>query len=342
MDAELKQELVDISRRLARGASKGGRYNKHDTARLRFIRDKALMGIRLGILVPDSDLSMLRLEPQEQLRQRGGADWAAMETWAERHGKDPRSKRSDGSLDETQQMTLLRWVARNTARFYEPVGVRRGAPAEYTLDFGAYSGYSIRTLIRHANSASARAHLLPNPSSGTPKPGPYIVWLASTAFQWQFPRHLKLFFALRGLDFAGCRVCDGDHWRYCTIYTIILIDKTIAPEHVVSSEYSTYLYKYMSHPPTHIDFVKRGPTTTCLGLLAYCCATASHMVAIVSVSRSVLKCAGCSGVRVARQAPIVRDSRSVSISSLTSGHDTCIVRTSREQRSTETSMPSER
>ena len=69
MDAELKQVLVDISRRQARGASKGGWYNKHDTARLRFIRDKALMGIRLGILVPDSDLSMLRLEPQEQLRQ---------------------------------------------------------------------------------------------------------------------------------------------------------------------------------------------------------------------------------------------------------------------------------
>ena len=66
MDAELKQVLVDISRRQARGASKGGWYNKHDTARLRFIRDKALMGIRLGILVPEADLSMLRLAPQER------------------------------------------------------------------------------------------------------------------------------------------------------------------------------------------------------------------------------------------------------------------------------------
>jgi hypothetical protein len=69
-DAEMRQILVDMSRRQAGGASKGGRYNKHDTARLRFIRDKALMGLRLGILVPDADLRMLRLEPQEQLRQR--------------------------------------------------------------------------------------------------------------------------------------------------------------------------------------------------------------------------------------------------------------------------------
>ena len=55
-DAEMRQMLVDMSRRQAGGASKGGRYNKHDTARLRFIRDKALMGLRLGILVPDADL----------------------------------------------------------------------------------------------------------------------------------------------------------------------------------------------------------------------------------------------------------------------------------------------
>ena len=33
-DAELRQCLVDIARRQAGGASKGGRYNKHDTARL--------------------------------------------------------------------------------------------------------------------------------------------------------------------------------------------------------------------------------------------------------------------------------------------------------------------
>jgi hypothetical protein len=43
-DAELRQLLVDISRRSAGGGQKSGRYNKHDTARLRFTRDKALKG----------------------------------------------------------------------------------------------------------------------------------------------------------------------------------------------------------------------------------------------------------------------------------------------------------
>ena len=49
---------------------------------------------------------MLRLEPQEQLRKRGGADWLAMEEWAERHGKDPRSQRNrkDGSFDEAYRI----------------------------------------------------------------------------------------------------------------------------------------------------------------------------------------------------------------------------------------------
>ena len=85
-DAELRQMLVELSRRSAGGAKKSGRYNLHDTALLRSIRDTALQGIRLGILVQDADLRMLRLEPQEQLRRRGGPDWVAMEAWAKRHG----------------------------------------------------------------------------------------------------------------------------------------------------------------------------------------------------------------------------------------------------------------
>ena len=206
MDSEMRQILVDISRRQAGGASKGGRYNKHATARLRFVRDKVLMGLRLGILVPDADLRMLRLEPQEQLRQRGGADWLAMEAWAERHGRDPRSQKKDGSLDEAAQQTLLNWVVRNAARFHMPIGVRRGRNAPYLLDFGAYQGYSLLKLIAHANKGGG--HLLSNPSEATPPPGQYVLWLASTEFEWQFPRHLKLFFALRALDYQSCRVCD--------------------------------------------------------------------------------------------------------------------------------------
>jgi hypothetical protein len=177
-DAEMRQMLVDMSRRQAGGASKGGRYNKHDTARLRFIRDKALMGVRLGILVPESDMRMLRLEPQEQLRQRGGADWLAMEAWAEKHGRDPRSQKKDGSLDEAAQQTLLRWVVRNAARFHMPAGARRGRTAAYVLDFGAYQGYSLLKLIAHANKGGG--HLLSNPDETTPPPGQYVLWLAST------------------------------------------------------------------------------------------------------------------------------------------------------------------
>ena len=35
------------------------------------------MGLRLGMLIPEAYLTMLRLPPQETLRQRGGTDWAA-------------------------------------------------------------------------------------------------------------------------------------------------------------------------------------------------------------------------------------------------------------------------
>ena len=133
VDAEMRQLLVAIGQRQAGGGSKGGRYNKHDTARARFIKNKALVGLRLGILVPENDLRMLRLPPQGELRTAGGADWAAMETWAERHGRDPPSQRKDGALDEMEQLTLLNWVQRNSARFIEPNGAARGAPATFIL-----------------------------------------------------------------------------------------------------------------------------------------------------------------------------------------------------------------
>jgi hypothetical protein len=55
------------SRRQANGRSVGGRYNKHDTARLRFIKDVSLRGPQFGKLVPEDDLRMLRLAPQNEL-----------------------------------------------------------------------------------------------------------------------------------------------------------------------------------------------------------------------------------------------------------------------------------
>ena len=69
-DAELRQSLVDIARPQAGGASKGGQYNKHDTARLRFIRDTALKGLRLGMLVPEEDFRMIRLPPMKRRSSR--------------------------------------------------------------------------------------------------------------------------------------------------------------------------------------------------------------------------------------------------------------------------------
>ena len=113
-DAELRQSLVDIARRQAGGASKGGRYNKHDTARLRFIRDTALKGLRLGMLVPEEDFRMIRLPPMKELETNGSAvDKAAMAAWAERHGQRGGSKKSTlDSLNEHEQQTLLCWVER--------------------------------------------------------------------------------------------------------------------------------------------------------------------------------------------------------------------------------------
>ena len=73
--------LTTIAKRSAGGRAVSGRYNKHDTARLRFIRSIALPGIRFGKLVPDDDMRMLRLGPKNSLH---GADLASMEEWSQR------------------------------------------------------------------------------------------------------------------------------------------------------------------------------------------------------------------------------------------------------------------
>ena len=105
-----------------------GRYNKHDTARLRFIRSIALPGIRFGQLVPDDDMRMLRLGPMNVLH---GVDLASMDEWAQRHGRDPRSKKKDGWLDETEQATLFRWLSSNEKHLVVSNAARRGAPRAF-------------------------------------------------------------------------------------------------------------------------------------------------------------------------------------------------------------------
>ena len=134
-----------------------GRYNKHDTARLRFIRSIALPGIRFGQLVPDDDMRMLRLGPMNVLH---GVDLASMDEWAQRHGRDPRSKKKDGWLDETEQATLFRWLSSNEKHLVVSNSARRGAPRAFQLDFGAYEGHRLEQLVRHSIQSGGRTHLL--------------------------------------------------------------------------------------------------------------------------------------------------------------------------------------
>ena len=123
--AELLQVMNDVRKR-----NRGGRHDKHDTARLRYIKDIALRGLRFGKMVPPVDVNMIRLPPKAELR---GADLAAMDAWAKRHAPDPRSANQGVNADitEEQQSTLLRWAARHAADFVAPLDARRGRPAAY-------------------------------------------------------------------------------------------------------------------------------------------------------------------------------------------------------------------
>ena len=98
--AELLQVLADVRKR-----NKGGRNDKHDTARVRFIKDFALRGLRFGKLVPTADLDMIRLEPKAQL---SGPKLASMDAWAKRHAPDPRSANQGVAIDLTvEQLATL-------------------------------------------------------------------------------------------------------------------------------------------------------------------------------------------------------------------------------------------
>ena len=200
--AELLQMLRDLSRRQANGRSVGGRYNKHDTARLRFIKDVALRGLRFGKLVPEDDLRMLRLAPQNELV---GPDKVAMDAWAQKHGRDPRSQRPDGEFTEAQQTTLLAWAARNAADFVAPISARRGASKAYVLHFGKYKGFRLGQLV-HASHSGSKKSLLPHASNSVPEPGDYVEWLTSSKFGWRFPYHVHLFCALKALEQAAAWV----------------------------------------------------------------------------------------------------------------------------------------
>ena len=194
--SELLQMLRDLGRRQANGRSVGGRYNKHDTARLRFIKDIALRALRFGKLVLADDLRMLRLPPQNELV---GPDRVAMDAWAQMHGRDPRSQQPGEAMTEQQQTTLLAWAARNAADFAAPIEARRGASKAYVLHFGVYKGFRLGQLVT-ASHAGSNNSLLPRASSRVPDPGDYLEWVTSSEFGWRFPYHVHLFCALKALE----------------------------------------------------------------------------------------------------------------------------------------------
>lgn len=178
-DAEMRQILLLLRQRSAGGADKPGRYNLHDTARLRFIRDKVLVGLRFGKLCPDDDLRMLRLPAKQMLR---GADLTAMDRWSDLHGRDPRKKGGPGGMDEQEQLTLLAWVSRNSARFSEPEDARRGRAENFVIDFGLYQ----RCKLVDIAACASRDERMPGVSKDAVPPSAYLLWLASDGFNWQF------------------------------------------------------------------------------------------------------------------------------------------------------------
>ena len=194
---------------LCQKRNRGGRYNKHDTARPRYIKGTGLRWLRFGKLVPDNDMHMMRFEPQSELH---GADLAAMDSWSKKHAPDPRSSAQGASAEmtEEQQTTLLRWAARRSDEFAAPLSARRGAPASYVLHFGAYKGQTLAALVKASRVGGRKSLLdslpLSSRASETPEPGDYLLWMASPTFTWSFPYHLDLYFALRQLDVDSCCV----------------------------------------------------------------------------------------------------------------------------------------
>ena len=154
---ELQQILHEVHQRYA---GRRGRYNKHDTARLRFIKDTAFPGVRFGKKVQERDMAMLRLPPTSEL---GGAALAEMDEWSRRHAPDPRSSNQGevARLDEEQQSTLLRWAATQAnGGCVADHAARRGAPPAYRLHFGAYKGLTLAQLASASRTSKGGARAL--------------------------------------------------------------------------------------------------------------------------------------------------------------------------------------
>ena len=154
---ELQSILHGVHQRYA---GRRGRYNKHDTARLRFIKDTAFLGLRFGKVVPERDMLMLRMPPMSDL---AGTALTEMNEWSRRHAPDPRSSNQGevSRLDEEQQSTLLRWAATQAnGGCVADHAARRGAPPAYRLHFGAYKGLTLAKLVSASRTSKGGARAL--------------------------------------------------------------------------------------------------------------------------------------------------------------------------------------
>ena len=131
----------------------GGRYDKHDTARLRSIKDIALRGLPFGELVCEDDLRMLRLALQNEL---SGHDKVAMDAWRRRSmgvilARSGQAKTSP-RRSRCRSSRGLRGTPRTSWR-----RLRHGAASKkYVLHFGKYKGFRLEQLVMASHSRSKK------------------------------------------------------------------------------------------------------------------------------------------------------------------------------------------
>jgi hypothetical protein len=237
LDAELR-ECYRAATYMPDGRLKRGRKIKHDTATRRWIDTVGFPAIAMGKRLPEADLAMLRLSPRSSL---SGSNLIARDAWSQLHGRDPRSKKQ--TVDEQAgQQTLLRWARTNMPDALAPGAVRRGRVANWTFDFGVWTGHTPMQLALAGaeGSGGAKTRLLPQRDVA---PGAYLTWIsgqstgAAAPFRWNFPFHFYLYLSMRELEAQG-RIVKG--------YTAPVLLKLPAAVH---RQYEAYADIRLAPPP---------------------------------------------------------------------------------------------
>ena len=206
LDAELRDILLRIRQRQANGKATSGRYPKDDTARARYIKSVAQVGLRFGRVPSAHDLQMLRCATLAS-NALSRPEKEALEQWSDTHARDPRKQRVEWS-DEAQQTTLLRWLERETTNMSAPINALRGKRKAYTLDFGDYNGYTLSHMIRKG-AINQPVDLKEGDQPKAVPPGAYLLWLCNV-HDFQFPKHIAMYFALRDAAEGGASVYGND------------------------------------------------------------------------------------------------------------------------------------